>query len=101
MDQYAGSPVHSTYCYAELAASFIKFLHYCSLTSTCMVQGKITQAEALTIYRESGCHTIQTFSAPTSTISPIFAWNTLYAATLPTYPGLGQGPNNAAIPVAL
>ena len=26
----AGSPGHSTYCYAELAASFINFIHYCS-----------------------------------------------------------------------
>jgi len=29
MDQYAGSPGHSNYCYTELAASFINFLHYC------------------------------------------------------------------------
>jgi len=28
MDQYAGNPGHSTYCYAERAASFINFLHY-------------------------------------------------------------------------
>ena len=28
LDQYAGSPGHSIYCYAELAASFISFLHY-------------------------------------------------------------------------
>jgi len=28
MDQYAGNPGHSTYCYAELAASFINFLYY-------------------------------------------------------------------------
>ena len=30
MDQHDGSPRHSTYCYAELAASSINFLHYCS-----------------------------------------------------------------------
>jgi len=29
VDQYAGSPGRSTYCYAELTASFINFLHYC------------------------------------------------------------------------
>ena len=31
--QYAGSPGHSTYCYAELTASLINFLHYCSPSS--------------------------------------------------------------------
>ena len=29
LDQYARSPGHSIYCYTELAASFINFLHYC------------------------------------------------------------------------
>jgi len=33
MDQYAGSPGHSTCCDAELTASFINFLHYCSASS--------------------------------------------------------------------
>ena len=33
MDQSAGSLCHSTYCYAELAASFINFLHHYSLSS--------------------------------------------------------------------
>ena len=31
MDQYAGSPGHSTYCYKELAASFINFLQASSI----------------------------------------------------------------------
>ena len=91
MDQYAGSPVHSTYCYAELAASFIKFLHYCSLTSTCMVQGKITQAEALTIYRESGCHTIQTFSAPNLYHIPNFCMEYPLCCNPPNLSWLGTG----------
>ena len=33
LDQYACSPGHSIYCYTELAASFINFLHYCSPSS--------------------------------------------------------------------
>jgi len=33
MDQYAGSPGRCTYCYAELAASFINFLQYCAPSS--------------------------------------------------------------------
>ena len=40
MDQYASSPGHSTYSYAELAASFINFLHYCLPTSGFYGAGK-------------------------------------------------------------
>jgi len=40
MDQYAGSPSYSTYCYAELAASFINFIYYCSPSSVCYGAGK-------------------------------------------------------------
>jgi len=29
VDQYAGSPGRSTYCYTELTAAFINFLYYC------------------------------------------------------------------------
>jgi len=40
MDQYAGSPGHSTYCYTELAASFINLLHYCLPSSGFYGAGK-------------------------------------------------------------
>jgi len=54
MDQYAGSPGRSNYCYAELTASFVNFLHCCLPSSgfycaAFMVQGKITEADALTV----------------------------------------------------
>jgi len=45
MDQYAGSPGHSTYSYAELIASFMNFLHLLDF----MEQGKITEENAPTI----------------------------------------------------
>jgi len=45
MDQYAGSPGHSTYSYAELIASFMNFLHLLDF----MDQGKITEENAPTI----------------------------------------------------
>jgi len=42
MDQFTGSHVHSTYCFAELAASFINVLHFARHLLDFMVQGKIT-----------------------------------------------------------
>jgi len=42
MDQYAGIPGHSTYCYTELAASFINFCVIACHLLDFVVQGKIT-----------------------------------------------------------
>jgi len=77
MDQYAGSPGHSTYCCAELSASFINFLHYCSPSCGFSGAGKDNRG------RHEPRHL------------PIFMPNALSAATFPIYPGLGQAPNNA------
>jgi len=79
MDQYAGSPGHSTYSYAELIASFMNFLHLLDF----MEQGKITEENAPTIRLDA------TPSRPA-----IFMPNALSATTLPIYPGLEQAPNN-------
>jgi len=49
MDQHAGSPCHSTYYYAELAASFINFPYYCLPSSGFYGAGKDNGADALTI----------------------------------------------------
>jgi len=92
MDQYAGSPGHSTYCYAELTVSFINFLHYCSPSSGLYGVGKDNRGRCTD--NPSGCHPIQTIGALTSIM---FMPNTLSAATLPIYPGLRQAPNNAGL----
>jgi len=94
MDQYAGSPGHSTYCYTELAASFINFLHYCSPTSGFYGAEKITEADALTIHLDS---TPSGLSVPPPPLSPIFMPNAFSDATIPIYPGLGQASNNAGL----
>jgi len=84
MDQYAGSPGHSTYCYGELTASFINFL----ITARCLldfiVQGKITEADAPTIRLDA---TQSRLSVPPPPSSPIFTPDALSAATLPIYLG--------------
>ena len=87
MDQYAGIPGRSTYCYAELAASFINFLHYCSPTSGFYGAGKDNRGRRTD--NSSGRHPIRTIGAPTSITPPICTLNALSAATLPIYPGLG------------
>jgi len=54
MDQNAGSTGHSTYCFAEIAASFINFLHYCLPSSRFYAagdRGRCTNTP-------SGCHPI-------------------------------------------
>jgi len=81
MDQYMAVLV------AELAASFINFFNYCSPYSGCYGAGKIT--EALTICLDP---TPSGLSVPPPQSPPIFTPNTLSAATLPIYPGLGQAP---------
>ena len=54
-----------------------------------MVQGKITEADALATDNPSGHHPMQTIGAPASIIRPIFTPNAVSAATIPIYPGLG------------
>ena len=95
MDQYAGSPGHSTYCYAEVAASFINFLHYRSPFSGLCDAGKDNRGRCTDSL--SGHHPIWTIDARTSIIPPIFTLNALSATTLPIYPGLGQVPNIAGL----
>jgi len=57
-----------------------------------MVQGKITEADALTIRLDA---TPSGLSVPPPPSSPIFMPSALSVATLAIYPGLGQAPNNA------
>ena len=72
MDQYAGSPGHSTYCYAEVAASFINFLHYRSPFSGLCDAGKDDRGRCTDSL--SGHHPIWTIDAPTSIIPPFLHW---------------------------
>jgi len=58
-----------------------------------MVQGKITEADTLTICL--GATPSGLISDP-SPSSPIFMPDAIPAATLPLYPGLGQAPNMLA-----
>jgi len=85
MDQYAGSPGHSTYCYQNwlrpLSTSSTTAHHLLGF----IVQGKITEADTPTSRR----HPIQTIGAPTS-ITPSFMLNAPSVATHPIYPCLGQ-----------
>jgi len=94
MDQYAGSPGHSTYYYTELTATFINFLHYCSSSSGLHGAGKDNRGRCTD--NPSGRHPIRTIGASTSIIT-IFMPNALSTATLPIYPGLGQAMNNAGL----
>ena len=98
MDQYANSPGHSTYCYVELAASFINFLHYCSPSSGFYGVGKDNRGRCTD--NLSGHQTIR--PPPTSIISPfvcrmsfllqpslfILAWNRhqIMSASIPLVP---------------
>ena len=95
MGQYASSPGYSTYCYAELAAYFINFLHYCSTSSGLYGAGKDNRGRCTN--NPSGCHPIQTISAPTSTDPPFLCRMPFLRQTCQIYPGLGQAPNNAGL----
>jgi len=57
-----------------------------------MVQGKITEADALS---QSGHH--WTIGTPASIIPPFFTLNALSDAVLPIYPGFRQALNNAGL----
>jgi len=59
-----------------------------------MVQGKITQADALSIWLDA---TPSRLLVPPPPSSPIFMLNALSAATLPICPGLGQAPSTAGL----
>jgi len=69
MDQSASSP--SICCYAELAASFINFLHYCLLSSRFCDAGKYSRGRCTD--SSSGCRPIRTIGAPTSLIPPFLS----------------------------
>ena len=62
---------------------------------TFMVQGRITEADTLTI--RLGATPFGLISDPPPT-SPIFMPDALPATTLPLYPGLGQSPNMLVCP---
>ena len=62
------SPGHSTYCYTELAASFVNFLHYC-LPSSGFYAAEKDNSDRDT-KNLSGHHPIRTTSAPTAVIPP-------------------------------
>jgi len=55
MDQYDGSPGRSTCCFAELAASFINFLHYCSPSSGFCGAGKALYGTENIVANEGKC----------------------------------------------
>jgi len=76
MDQYAGSSGRSTYCYVELAASFINFLHYCS--PSCGFYGAGKDNSGSRTDNLSRCHIIHH--------PPIFTPNAVFAASLPICP---------------
>ena len=59
-----------------------------------MVQGKITQADALSIWLDA---TPSRLLVPPPPSSAIFMLNALSAATLPICPGLGQAPSTAGL----
>ena len=69
MDQSASSP--SICCYAELAASFVNFLHYCLLSSRFCDAGKYSRGRCTD--SASGCRPIRTIGAPTSLIPPFLS----------------------------
>jgi len=94
MDQYAGSPGRSVYCYTELATSFINFLHYCSPSSVFYGAGKDNRGRCTK--NPSGCIHFR-LSMPTPPSSPYFTLNVLSAATLPIFPVLRQALNIAAL----
>jgi len=77
MDQNAGNPGHSTYCYTELAAFTINFLCECSPSCRFCSARKDNRGRC--------------------TDNPIFTTNALSAATLPIYPGLVQALNNPGL----
>jgi len=58
-----------------------------------MVQGKITEAEALIIHLDA---TPSGLSVPPPP-SPLFYAKCPFCATLPIYPGMGKSPNNAGL----
>jgi len=95
MDQYASSPGHRTYCYAELVRhpSSTSSIIACHLLDF-RVQGKISEADTPTICLDV---TLSGLSVPPLQSSPIFTLNALSATTLPIYPGMGQAPNNASL----
>jgi len=92
MDQYAGSPGHSTYCCAELASSFINIL--CSPSSGFYDAGKDNRGRRTG--NPSGRHPIRTIGDPPPS-SAHFTPTALSAATLPIYPVLRQALNNAGL----
>ena len=94
MDQYASSPSRSTYCYAELAASFINFLHYCSPSFGFYGVGKDNRGRCTD--NPSGCHLIWTIGAPISIIAP-FLHRMPFLLNPPNLSWLGTAPNNAGL----
>jgi len=82
MDQYAGNPGHSTYCYAELTVSFINFLHYCLPPSGLYGAGKDNGGRHTD--SPSGMDaTASRLSVPLPPSSPGFMPSVLPATTLP------------------
>jgi len=62
-----------------------------------LVQGKITEADTLTIRMGATPSGLNSDPPPSS---PIFTPDALLAATIPIYPGFGQARNMLACPVA-
>jgi len=94
MDQYASSPSHSTYCYAELAASFICSLHYFLPPSGFYGVEKDNKRQT---HRQSVLMPPFGLLVPPPHHLPIFTPNAISATTLPVYLGLGQAQNNAGL----
>ena len=90
MDQYADSlvtvpTVMQNYCYAELAASFINFLHYCLLSSVFYGAGKDNRGGLTDSPSAHHPSPHLDCRCPTSIISPIFMPNALSIVTLPIF----------------
>ena len=90
MDQYADSlvtvpTVMQNYCYAELAASFINFLHYCLLSSVFYGAGKDNRGGLTDSPSAHHPSPHLDCRCPTSIVSPIFMPNALSIATLPIF----------------
>jgi len=81
------------YCCAQLAASFINFLHYCSPSSGFYGAGKDRGRHT---DNPSGCHPIRTIVAPISIIPPFYA-ECLFCCNPPNLSWLAAASYNASL----
>jgi len=97
VDQYAGSPGHGGFCFADLTASFINFFHYCSLSSGFYGAGKGDRGRRTDSPSGVWMPPNLDYRCPHLHYPPIFMSSALSAAALPICHGLGQAPNNGGL----